>query len=214
MELRLAAAWSRARDLLEASPGGDPLTAADKLIQRSVERDDQDTLRALRRELPDYIEAKTGQPLSDEMERDLDAKTGDPAVRLALARLAEVEAGVPRLKFGLGIAKTEVEGGVVADHLPGWKAADPTTGDRDGELIPIAPDPKKKHLNDWNPNAATDAAAAAERQGRRKPDAVAEGSSVFDAGSVHEPRVLGHRMDGIKATAPNASRVLNDAEGE
>jgi hypothetical protein len=159
VELRMASAWQRAKGLLDTTQG-DPMTAAQRLVERANDREDHDTLRALRRELPDYLEAK-GAPLDAALERWLDLKTGDDTVRFTIVRLVEIERGLPRLQNALSAAKVEIEGGLPAPVIPDWKPGDgPNT---DGDLIELPDAPDTVHPNDWSPSLAADARSQAKR---------------------------------------------------
>jgi hypothetical protein len=124
-ELRTAAAWSRIQRILDKAPPGDRLGIADEQLRRAVDRDDVDALRAMWRELPDYMAADA----PDARGRAEAAKLRDMLVEIAAPPEAAAahktrtawQSGAERVELTLNMADHNLsDGNSPWPTFPGW----------------------------------------------------------------------------------------------
>jgi hypothetical protein len=125
-EMREQRAWARVRPLLDQVQ---PLTldkAVGEHVMKALANGDDDTLFALRAELPAYVEARGASEIMPVILSVLDGKMAEvrPGVSDVLRERRELEVGMRRLLTGFAQAEYMVKQGDFSTVIPAWSPKD------------------------------------------------------------------------------------------
>jgi hypothetical protein len=138
-ELREQRSWARLKPLLEATAGRAPESGASRIgasqdrwwnvsseianaTRDALSANDEDTLQALRTELPAWLTTTFSRDLAERGLSSFHALMAEarPEVAAILTAQAEVNAGVKRLYLSIGSAETALTQGTPVVKVAGW----------------------------------------------------------------------------------------------